>query len=152
MNTKLDALSELIEIGEGFISAPGSVILTHDASTIIHCGKVRVEKTIIGKNVFLGLNAVVLPGIKVGNGSIIGAGSIVTKDVPENVIVVGNPARIVSTVDKYLEKCKERDVLYDLTDPVLAKHGTRERSTPEETANLLKFIYQQYEERNVKAN
>ena len=80
MNTNIDTLDELVVIGEGFISAPGSVILAHDASTITHCGKSRVEKTIIGNKVFLGANAVVLPGVKVGDGAIIGAGAVVTHD------------------------------------------------------------------------
>ena len=67
MNSNIDALSELVEIGERFISAPGSIVLSHDASTITHSGKSRVEKTVIGDDVFLGANAVVLPGAKIGD-------------------------------------------------------------------------------------
>jgi len=54
---------------------------------------------IIGKNVKLGANSTLLPGVKIGNNSIVGAGSVVTKDVPEGVIVVGNPARPIRNVD-----------------------------------------------------
>ncbi len=147
MNSTIDALSDLVEIGEGFISAPGSIILAHDASTIIHCGKSRVEKTIIGKKVFLGANAVVLPGVKVGDGCIIGAGAVVTKDIPPYSVVGGNPARIITTVENYIKKCEDRNVLYPITEAVLKKHGTKVRATAEETKELINSIYQQYSER-----
>jgi len=111
-NSMVDTLiPQMVEIGDNFISAPNSIILAHDASLFTHTGKYRVEKTIIGDNVFLGANAVILPGINVGNNSIIGAGAVVTKDVPENVVVAGNPARIISTVNEYVEKCENRNVL-----------------------------------------
>lgn len=54
-----------------------------------------LENTIIHNRVSIGSGAVFLPGIEVGSGAIIGAGSVVTKSVPENATVVGNPARIV---------------------------------------------------------
>jgi len=49
----------------------------------------------IGDNVWIGMNACILPGVTIGNNSIIGSGSVVTKNVPENEIWVGNPARFV---------------------------------------------------------
>lgn len=49
----------------------------------------------IGKDVWLGASSVVLPGVTIGDGAVIGAGAIVTKDVPANAIMVGNPARIL---------------------------------------------------------
>jgi len=150
MNSTIDALSDLVIIGEGFISAPGSIVLAHDASTIIHCGKTRVEKTVIGNNVFLGANAVVLPGINVGDNCIIGAGAVVTKNIPANSIAVGNPARVVSSVENYINKCEERNVLYPVTDAVLKKHGTGERATKEETNQLINSIYNEYYSRNGK--
>lgn len=52
----------------------------------------------IGENVWIGIGAIILPGITIGDGAIIGAGSVVTKDVAANAIVVGNPARQVQTV------------------------------------------------------
>jgi NDP-sugar pyrophosphorylase family protein len=152
MNSTVDALSDLVEIGEGFISAPGSIILAHDASTIIHTGKSRVERTIIGKKVFLGANAVILPGVTIGDNVIIGAGAVVTKDIPEGVVVGGNPAKVITTVGKYLAKCEERNVLYDVTDSVLKKHGTGVKATQDETSELMKSIYRQVAEREKKNN
>ncbi|MBP2615311.1 sugar O-acetyltransferase [Chryseobacterium jejuense] len=53
----------------------------------------------VGDNVWLGGNVVVLPGVTIGNNAVIGAGSVVTKDIPENVVAVGNPCRIVKNIE-----------------------------------------------------
>jgi len=113
-NSRIDTLiPQVLEIGENFVSAPGSIILTHDASLYIHTDKYRAEKVKIGDNVFLGANAIVLPGVSIGNGAIIGAGAIVTKNVPDNVVVAGNPAHFICTVDEYIEKCQRKNCLYE---------------------------------------
>lgn len=52
----------------------------------------------VGDNVWIGGNVVVLPGVTIGNNSIIGAGSVVNKSIPDNVIAVGNPCKVVKTV------------------------------------------------------
>ncbi len=111
-NSLIDSLvPDFVEIGDNFVSAPGSIILAHDASLLIQYREYRVQKTIIGDNVFLGANAVVLAGVNIGDGAIIGAGSVVTKDVEKNTVVVGNPAQRISTVQEYREKCQKRDFL-----------------------------------------
>lgn len=53
----------------------------------------------IGKNCWLGAGVVVLPGISIGDNSVIGAGSVVTKDVPPNVVAVGNPCRVLREIN-----------------------------------------------------
>lgn len=111
-NTHIDTLvPNLVEIGDNFISAPGSFILAHDASLLATYGKYKLGRTIIGNNVFLGVNAVVLPGIKIGNNVIIGAGCVVTKDIPDNVVVAGNPGRIICTVEELHRKREEKGEL-----------------------------------------
>jgi UDP-2-acetamido-3-amino-2,3-dideoxy-glucuronate N-acetyltransferase len=55
--------------------------------------------TIVKKGASIGANATILPGITIGSFSMIGAGSVVTKDVPEKAVVVGNPAKIVRSID-----------------------------------------------------
>ena len=55
-------------------------------------------ETIIEDNVSVGSNATILPGIKIGKNSLIGAGSVVTKDIPENSVVAGNPAKVIRTL------------------------------------------------------
>lgn len=57
-------------------------------------------------NVFIGCNSTILPGVKIGPNAVIAAGSVVTKDVKENTVVAGNPARVIETFDEYLEKRK----------------------------------------------
>ena len=55
----------------------------------------------IGKNCWLGAGVVVLPGITIGDNSVIGAGSIVTKDIPANVVAVGNPCKVLRDISDY---------------------------------------------------
>lgn len=110
-NTHIDSLfPQFVEIGDHFTSAPGSIIVAHDASTFLFSKKYRVEKVIIGNNVFLGANSVVLPGVIIGNNVIVGAGTIVTKSIPNNCVVAGNPATIICSVDDYINKCEKRGV------------------------------------------
>ena len=52
----------------------------------------------IGDNCWIGGNTVICPGVKVGNGVVIGAGSVVTKDIPDNVIAAGNPCRVIRPI------------------------------------------------------
>ena len=66
----------------------------------------------IGSNVWIGANAVILPGIAIGENSVIGAGSIVTKSIPPNVVAVGNPC-------KALREIGEVDMKYDYKDLVI---------------------------------
>lgn len=119
-NTHIDTLfPELIEIGDDFISAPGSVILAHDASLLLFTDKIRAEKTVVGNNVFLGSNSVIMPGIVIGNRVIIGSGAIVTHDVPDNSVVVGNPARVLCSVDDYISKCNKKENIYNVSEDFL---------------------------------
>lgn len=57
--------------------------------------EIEKKKIIIGNDVWIGANATILPGIEIGNGAIVGAGSVVTKNVPDYAIVVGNPAKVI---------------------------------------------------------
>lgn len=52
----------------------------------------------VGDDVWIGGNSVILPGITIGNNSVVGAGSVVTKDVPEDVVVAGNPAKVIKNI------------------------------------------------------
>lgn len=57
------------------------------------------EPIAIGDNVWLGGGAIVLPGVSIGDDTVVGAGAVVTRDLPANVVAVGNPARVVRTLD-----------------------------------------------------
>lgn len=143
-NSNIDTLfPELIEIGNDFISAPGSVILAHDASLLLFTNKIRVEKTIIGNSVFLGSNSVVLPGVKIGNRVIIGSGAIITKDIPDNSVVVGNPARVICSVDDYLNKCSSVGNSYGVSDDFMSAIKNGSPLTLKNIENLRNKLYSQ---------
>ncbi len=60
----------------------------------------------IGNDVWIGANTIVLGGVKIGNGSVIGAGSVVVKDIPDNVIAFGNPCKVIRDItDEDKKKC-----------------------------------------------
>ncbi len=64
----------------------------------------RTEQVVIGKNVWIGSNAAILPGVKIGDHSVIGAGSTVVDDVPAFCVAVGNPARVIKQYDREAQK------------------------------------------------
>jgi acetyltransferase-like isoleucine patch superfamily enzyme len=74
----------------------GCVILSHDAAVkrIDPKGN-RWGPVHVGTNVFVGVNSIILHSVTIGDNSVIGAGSVVTKDIPPNVVAVGNPARVI---------------------------------------------------------
>jgi acetyltransferase-like isoleucine patch superfamily enzyme len=78
-----------IHIDAGSYIAFGARVMSHDFTRGLYL------HTHIGKNCFIGGQSIILPGVRIGDGSIVGAGSVVTKDVPAGSAVAGNPARIV---------------------------------------------------------
>lgn len=91
-------------IGDNVMISPEVMILTgnHDFSDknkLLIEQKIITKPVKIGNDVWIGARALILPGVEVGERSIIAAGSIVTKDIPSNVIVGGNPARIIKNLD-----------------------------------------------------
>lgn len=93
----------LIEIGDN-VTISHAEIQAHDASTKKILGYSKVGKVRIGNNVFVGTQAVILPGVTIGDNVVIGAGTVVSKDVPSNSICAGNPAKIIGSYDEFREK------------------------------------------------
>jgi acetyltransferase-like isoleucine patch superfamily enzyme len=58
----------------------------------------------VGNNVFIGINAVIMPGVTIGDNVVIGSGAVVTRDIPSNSVAAGVPARVVRSLDDYLAK------------------------------------------------
>lgn len=78
-----------IHIGKYTWVLANSTILAHD-----HCRAI-ITDTYIGERCIIGINVIVMPGIRIGDSVVVGGGAVVTKDVPDNCIVVGNPAYII---------------------------------------------------------
>ena len=94
----------LIEIGNNVTVAPEVLILSHDGSTQKIIGYSKIGKVKIGDNVFIGSKSIILPNTTIGKNSIIGAGSIVKGNIPEDVVVSGVPAKVVMTVEEFRKK------------------------------------------------
>ena len=99
-------ISKTTKIGSGISFAhPYSTILNAesigDNFYFLHCttlGKKGTERPVIGNNVTLGAHVVIIGGVKIGNNVVIGAGSVVVKDIPDNCVAVGNPARVIKNL------------------------------------------------------
>lgn len=94
----------LIEIGNNVVLANRVQLLAHDDSAEQLCGYRKIGKIVIGNDVFIGANSLVLPGVTIGDGCVVGAGSVVSKSIPANSVAVGVPARVVGTIEDYKEK------------------------------------------------
>jgi len=106
---------ELIEIGDRVVISEKVILLTHDytfTTALISIGEIPKtdvsfnRRIIIGNNVFIGMGVIVLPGTKIGNNVIIGAGSVVRGTIPENSVYIGNPGKVIGSIQDYAEKCK----------------------------------------------
>ena len=101
----------LITIGNNVRINQGVQLVTHDGGMWVlrHMDDDYADADLfgpitIGDNVHIGTNAMIMPGVTIGSNCIIGCGAIVTKDVPENSVAVGVPARVIESVDEYREK------------------------------------------------
>ena len=102
-----------IELGNDIVISKKVTFLTHDYSitTAYTAVEKKPKKDIqimgrikIGNNVFIGLGTTILPGTIVGNNVIIGARSVIKGNIPSNVVVAGNPAKVIMTMNDYLER------------------------------------------------
>jgi len=104
-----------ITIGDNVFITDGCKFITHDGGTLFLRDRIpdlEITKPItIGNNVYIGNNVILLPGVTVGDNVIIGAGAVVSRDIPSNSVAVGVPARVIKTLDEYLEKA-QRDSLH----------------------------------------
>jgi len=80
-----------IHIGDRTWVLNGAFVMAHD-----HCRSLRVD-TYIGHDCVIGVNAIIMPGVHIGDEVVIGSGAVVTKNIPSNCIAAGNPAKVLKT-------------------------------------------------------
>lgn len=102
----------LVKMGNHVTIANGVVFVTHDGGAWIardeYPNVQAFGPIVIEDNCVIGQNAILFPNIRIGKNSIVGAGSVVISDIPENTIAMGVPARPFGSVEKYKLKCVER--------------------------------------------
>jgi len=108
----------LIQIGNRVTVTSGTWFITHDASSRLFRSTLpdhskfgnRFGRILIHDNCFIGINSIILPNVQIGPNSIVGAGSVVTKDVAPNIVVTGVPAREIMKLDEYITKYEQKMV------------------------------------------
>ena len=89
----------------------GVVFITHDGGTYAFRDQEKYKDVLrfgaikVGFRSFIGYGAIIMPGVTIGKRCVIGAGAVVTKDIPDDSVAVGVPARVVYSTDQYAEKC-----------------------------------------------
>lgn len=108
----------LIELGDNVRITSGCKLITHDGGVWVIRNLKKIKnadlfgKIKIGNNVHIGMNSIIMPNVSIGDNCIIGCGAIVTKNIPNNSIAVGVPARVIESIETYYEKNKDK---YDYT-------------------------------------
>lgn len=102
----------IITIGNNVHLTDGIKFITHDGGTLICRDKEPsldiTAPIIIGDNVYIGNNVILLPGVTIGDNVIIGAGAVVSKSIPSNSVAVGVPARVIESFEEYFEKAIQK--------------------------------------------
>jgi acetyltransferase-like isoleucine patch superfamily enzyme len=107
----------LIEIGDNVRVSYGVKFATHDGGvwTLRKNGILEDADVFgmikVGDNCNIGWNVIILPGVTIGKNCVIGAGSVVTKDVPDNSVAAGCPARVIESFDEYFQKVEKKCVM-----------------------------------------
>jgi acetyltransferase-like isoleucine patch superfamily enzyme len=114
----------LIRLGDNVTITSGVIFITHDGATrVMRNVDERWTKETglygkidLGDNVFVGMNSILLPGISIGANSVVGAGSVVTRDIAADTVVAGNPAKVVCSLAEYTDKVFNKTVLLKSAD------------------------------------
>jgi maltose O-acetyltransferase len=100
-------LPYLVEIGDNVVISRNVTILTHDATTAYAGDLIKVGRVKINDRCFIGANTTILCNVEIGENSIVGAGSVVNRDIPPNSVFGGNPAHLICKTEKFVKKHNE---------------------------------------------
>jgi acetyltransferase-like isoleucine patch superfamily enzyme len=114
----------LIEIGRRVTLAEGVILYTHDGANRVFRDQLpnssrwgnRFGTIRILDNCFIGANTIIMPGVQIGPNSIVGAGSVVAKDVPPQTVVAGVPAEMIYTLAEYIESYQRKMIPIESTN------------------------------------
>ncbi len=154
-HTQIDAnRKHILHIGDYCKITYGVTILTHDYSRSIAArvygdyigGALPVY---IGDNVFIGQHAIILMGTTIGNNCIVGAGAVVKGTFPDNVVIAGNPAKIICTLEEYYAKAKSRFVEDAKRCAVTMYERSGRRPTVEEMTDSYFELYMPHTQQSI---
>ena len=129
-----EGFAEFLTIEDNVVIAARTFIILHDSAlNNISGDPIRVGKVTLKEQAYIGANVTILPGVTIGSKAIVGAGSVVTRDVPDGMVAVGNPAAVrtaVSTVRSRLVEQPPRPGIFHWD--ILPWRERREKMTAEE--------------------
>jgi maltose O-acetyltransferase len=100
-------LPYLVEIGNQVTISLYVTILTHDATTAYAGDLIKVGRVVIRDHSFIGANSTIMCNVTIGPNAIVGAGSVVTGDIPPDTVCAGSPARVVCSIDEFIKRHAE---------------------------------------------
>ena len=109
----------LISIGHHVTITDDVTFITHDGGTRVFRNQpeyryvIRYGRITIHDNCFIGIGTTIMPGVTIGPNAVVGACSLIAKDVPPNTVVAGNPARVLMSLEEYANKCLRETPSYD---------------------------------------
>ena len=135
MSTWIDtAHCFLISIGDNCGFGDECLILAHDAMPNEYIDATRIGRVVIHESCHFGARTVILPGVQIGPRSVVGSNSVVINDIPPNTLAAGNPAKVICSLDKYLEKQRQKMK----TAPLFPyKEYANQYLTPEKTREMI---------------
>lgn len=109
----------LISIGRHVTITSRVTFITHDGGTWVFRDRqeykdvIKYGRIVVHENCFIGYGSIIMPGVSIGPNSVVAAGSVVTKDVPQGTVAGGVPARVLMSTEDYAEKCLAQTPAYD---------------------------------------
>jgi acetyltransferase-like isoleucine patch superfamily enzyme len=104
----------LVRLGDHVTVTSGVSFITHDGGVWVfrdECPDIDiVAPIVVGDNVFIGINSIIMPGVKIGNDCVVAAGSVVTRSVPDGMVVGGVPAKVIKSTADYRAGVLERSL------------------------------------------